>query len=298
MEQSTHNSKTTLIMLIVIILLLLSNVFFIYKFYTVRKEKVYVQVELKDTEVEKKQIEAQLQDMLAQYETLKTDNSKITAELEQEKNKIKELLEEIKNIKAANAYQINQYKKELNTLREIMRSYIRQIDSLNTRNKLLTEENRKVKTDYQKVVTEKEELNQKAKELEEKVDIASTLRAINIQSIGVNDRAKEVNKAKRVSKIRICFTLTENAIVKPGTRYVYIRIARPDNQILPNPEGEFFKFMGNDIMYSAKREVDYQNKDIDMCIYWTNDGSLVPGVYNVDIYCDGKQIGSDTFLLK
>jgi archaellum component FlaF (FlaF/FlaG flagellin family) len=59
-----------------------------------------------------------------------------------------------------------------------------------------------------------------------------------------------------------------------------------------------FTFMGNSILYSAKREIDYQNKDVDMCIYWTNNGSLTEGVYNVDIYCDGKQIGSDTFMLK
>jgi hypothetical protein len=285
-------------MLITVILLLLSNIFFIYKFYTVRKEKVYVQVELQDTEAEKIQIEEQLKDMLNQYNTLKTDNTKISAELEQEKEKIKELLEEIKNIKKANAYQINQYKKELQTLRDIMRSYIVQIDSLNTRNKILTEENRKVKSDYKKVITEKENLEQKTQELEQKVDIASTIRAINIVSVGVNDKAKEVSKAKRVSKIRVCFTLTENAIVKPGNRFVYIRIARPNKEILPNPDGELFSYMGNTILYSAKREIDYQNKDIDMCIYWTNDGSLTEGVYNVDIFCDGKQIGSDQFMLK
>lgn len=301
MKSETHNSpksKASLLMLITIILLLISNLFFIYKFYTMRKDKVYVQVELKNTENEKLQIEEQLKDMLDQYNTLKTDNAKISAELEQEKNKIKELLDEIKNIKSANAYQINQYKKELGTLREIMRSYIVQIDSLNTRNKLLTEENRKVKTDFQKVVTEKEDLNQKKQELEQKVDIASTMRAINIASIAVNDKAKEVSRAKRASKIRVCFTITENAIVKPGNRFVYIRIARPNKEILPNPEGDLFAFMENSIMYSAKREIDYQNKDVDMCIYWTNDGSLTEGVYNVDIFCDGKQIGSDTFMLK
>lgn len=297
-NSSSGKSKASLWMLITIVFLFLSNVFFIYKFYTVRKEKVYVQVELQDTEAEKAQIEEQLKDMLNQYNTLKTDNSKISAELEQEKEKIKELLEEIKNIKKANAYQINQYKKELQTLRDIMRSYIVQIDSLNTRNKLLTEENRKVKSDYKRVVTEKEDLEQKKQELEQKVDIASTLRAINITSVAVNDRAKEVNKAKRAVKIRVCFTLTENAIVKPGSRFVYIRIARPNKEILPNHEGDLFDFMGNKLMYSARREVDYQNKDIDMCIYWTNDGSLTEGVYNVDIYCDGKQIGSDQFLLK
>lgn len=301
MESETNHSpksKASLLMLITIILLVISNLFFIYKFYTMRKDKVYVQVELKNTENEKLQIEEQLKDMLYQYNTLKTDNAKISAELDQEKNKIKELLDEIKNIKSANAYQINQYKKELRTLREIMRSYIVQIDSLNTRNKLLTEENRKVKTDFQKVVTEKEDLYQKKQELEQKVEIASTLRAINIASIAVNDKAKEVSRAKRASKIRVCFTLTENAIVKPGNRFVYIRIARPNKEILPNPEGDFFTFMEDSILYSAKREIDYQNKDVDMCIYWSNDGSLTAGVYNVDIFCDGKQIGSDTFMLK
>ncbi|MCX7862482.1 MAG: hypothetical protein N2449_05750 [Bacteroidales bacterium] len=299
-NQSTNSkfSRTTFWMFITIILLLLSNIFFIYKFYTVRKEKVYVQVELQDTEAEKNQIEQQLQEMLNQYNTLKTDNTKISQELEKEKEKIKELLEEIKNIKKANAYQINQYKKELQTLREIMKSYIVQIDSLNTRNKLLTEENRKVKSDYKKVISEKEDLEQKKQELEQKVDIASTIRAINIVSVAVNDRAKEINKAKRASKLRVCFTLTENAIVKPGNRFVYIRIARPNKEILPNPEGDLFDFNGNKLMYSARREVDYQNKDIDMCIYWTNDGTLTEGVYNVDIFCDGKQIGSDQFLLK
>ncbi len=301
MESNTsfnNKSRYSLWMLITIILLLLSNIFFIYKFYTVRKEKIYVQVELQDTEAEKIQIEEQLKDMLNQYNTLKTDNAKISAELEQEKQKIKDLLEEIKNIKKVNAYQINQYKKELQTLREIMRSYIVQIDSLNTRNKILTEENRKVKSEYKKVITEKEELEQKKQELEQKVDIASTLRAININSVAVNDRGKEVSKAKRATKIRVCFTLTENAIVKPGNRFVYIRIARPNKEILPNPDGELFNFMGNQLLYSARREIDYQNKDLDVCIYWTNDGTLTEGVYNVDIFCDGKQIGSDEFMLK
>lgn len=297
-EQKPKRSKFSLLILLTIFLLLASNIFFIYKFYTMRKEKVYVQVELKDTENEKVQIENQLSDMLNQYNTLKTDNTKISSELDQEKQKIKDLLDEVKNIKSANVYQINQYKKELGTLRDIMRSYIVQIDSLNTRNKILTAENRKVKTDFQQVVTEKEELNQKTQELSQKVDIASTLRAVNIASVAVNDKAKEVTKAKRASKIKICFTITQNSIVNAGNRLIYIRIARPNKEILNNPEKELFDYMNDKIMYSAKREIDYENKDVDMCIYWTNDGSLDKGVYNVDIFGDGKLIGSDTFMLK
>lgn len=290
--------KFDLLYFIVILLLLISNVFFAYKFYNVRKEKVFVEVELKDTGAEKANLEKEYSDMLAQYNSLKTDNSQISGELEQEKTKIKEMLDEIKGLKNANSYQIGQYKKELGTLREIMRSYIVQIDSLNTRNKLLSEENKQVKTDFQKVKTEKETLQVKTDDLSQKVDVAMTLRAISISPTPVNEKAKEVTKAKKVKKIKVCFTLTENAIAKPGNRVVYLRIARPDKEILPNPDGAMFDFEGNQILFSAKREIDYENKDVEMCIYWANTGSLTEGVYTVDLFSEGKQIGTATFALK
>lgn len=264
-----------------------------------RKEKVFVEVELKDTNSEKESLEREYTDMLAQYDALQTDNKKISGELEQEKMKIKEMLEEIKGLKNANYYQISQYKKELGTLREIMRSYIVQIDSLNTRNKLLADENKQVKTDFQKVKTEKENLQVKAEDLTQKVDVASALRAINISPLPVNDKAKEVTKAKKVTKIKVCFTLTENAIAKSGNRFVYIRIARPDKEILPNSDGgAMFEFEDQQILYSARREIDYENKDVDMCIYWANNGQLTEGVYTVDIFSEGKHIGTATFALK
>ena len=296
--QSPTRKKSDLIYFIVILILLISNGFFAYKFYTMRKEKVFVEVELKDTNNEKESLEREYTDMLAQYEALQTDNKQISGELEQEKMKIKEMLDEIKKLKNANYYQINQYKKELGTLREIMRSYIVQIDSLNTRNKLLAEENKQVKTDYQKVKNEKDVLTQKTEDLSQKVDVASALRAININPLPVNEKGKEQTKARKVTKIKVCFTLTENAIAKNGTRLVYLRIARPDKEILPNAENDMFSYEGEQILYSARREIDYQNKDVDMCIFWANNGDLPEGVYTVDIFSEGKHIGTATFALK
>jgi len=295
---SSSKKKSDLIYFVVIIVLLISNIFFAYKFYTMRKEKVFVEVELKDTNTEKASLEKEYTDMLAQYEALQTDNKQISGELDQEKMKIKEMLDEIKNLKNANYYQISQYKKELGTLRDIMRNYIVQIDSLNTRNKILAEENKQVKTDYQKVKNEKDVLTQKTEDLSQKVNVASTLRAININPLPVNEKGKEMTKAKRVVKIKVCFTLTENAIAKNGTRIVYLRIARPDKEILPNSANDMFEFEGNQILYSARREIDYQNKDVDMCVYWTNNGDLPEGVYTVDLFSEGKIIGTTTFALK
>ena len=290
--------KSDLLYFIVIIVLLLTNIFFAYKFFTMRKDKVYVEVELKEKSDEKEKVQAELETLLADYNTLQTDNKQINAELEGEKEKIKQMLEEIKNIKSANYYQIAEYKKELNTLREIMRSYIVQIDSLNTRNLLLAEENKQVKKDYHDIKTEKDQLEQKAETLTTKVGMAETLRAMNIITMGINEKGKEITKAKRTEKIKVCFTLAENTVAPPGNRIVYLRIARPDKIILVNPENAFFTFAGEDIMYSARRELDYQNQDIDMCIYWNNDGTLIAGVYTVDMYCDGRKIGTATFALK
>jgi len=179
-----------------------------------------------------------------------------------------------------------------------MRSYIVQIDSLNTRNKLLVDENKQVKTDFQNVKIEKDVLQQKTDDLSQKVDIASALRAINIVPLPINNKAKEVTKAKKVNKIKVCFTLTENAIAKPGNRIIYMRIARPDKEILPNPDSEMFDFEEKQILYSARREIDYENKDVDMCIYWANTDKLTEGVYTVDLFSEGKLIGTATFALK
>jgi uncharacterized protein (DUF3084 family) len=297
-EKTSGRKKTDLVYFIVIAILLISNIYFAFKFYTMRKEKVIVEVELNDTNREKASLEKEYTEMLKQYESLQTDNKQINDELEQEKTKIKDMLVEIRQLKNTNSYQINQYKKELGTLREIMRSYIVQIDSLNTRNKLLAAENKQVKTDFQKVKSEKEILAQKTEDLNQKVDVASALRAINITSLPVNDKGKEMTRAKRVTKIKVCFTLTENAIAKAGNRWVYLRIAKPDKEILPNPESEMFPFEGNTILYSAKREIDYENKDVDMCIYWTNNSDLPQGVYTIDIFSEGKHIGTSTFALK
>jgi len=83
-----------------------------------------------------------------------------------------------------------------------------------------------------------------------------------------------------------------------GYKTVYLRIQRPDSIILSGPEAVVFPVDETKLVCSAKREVEYLNKDLDMCIYWNNDGSLIPGKYNVYLYLEGYQIGQSSFLLK
>ena len=63
-----------------------------------------------------------------------------------EQAKVQRLQEELRTVKATNTKEISRLKKELQTLRKIMRNYVIQIDSLNRANERLTvEKNEAVK---------------------------------------------------------------------------------------------------------------------------------------------------------
>ena len=281
--------------LLILLIVILSSVlgYLIYennKLYKIYEESLQDKAELERI---KNNLENELRNIYVQYDSLKTENDTINTLLAAEQQKIEQLLK----INANDRYKIHLYEKELETIRQVLRSYVVQIDSLNQANLVLRTENVEVRQQLRKVQKESEVLAKEKDELTEKVEIASVLSAKNITITGLNDKGKERAKLKGIDKLRVCFTLRENPILQPGEKIIYIRIARPDEVILTSGLN-FFEFEGEQIVYTASREVDYQNVDIDLCIFWTNDGQLIEGTYNVNIFADGYNIGSNTFILK
>jgi uncharacterized coiled-coil DUF342 family protein len=228
-----------------------------------------------------------------QYDTLKTNNDSMNIEIGVQQDKIKRLL----SVQVSNAQKIRLYKKELSTLRSVMKSYIIQIDSLNTRNVELTAENKNVRTQLKEIEDENTELSKIKEELNSQVEMASVLQAKNILAIPLNSKGKEKKKINKIDKIRVCFTLRENPIASAGEKEVFLRIIRPDEIVVTSSVENLFEFIDKHLVYSAKRIVDYMNQDIDMCIYWNNDGQLIPGNYVGELYLDGSLIGNTSFVL-
>ncbi len=129
--------------------------------------------------------------MLDQYDNLQTTNDTLNNQLYSERQKIEKLIKDIKNVKAYNSQQISEYKKEVETLRKIMRSYIVQIDSLYTQNNELIAENKQVKYEYSMVIDENENLASKNDSLAGTVEKAQVLKALNISIAGLNVRGKK-----------------------------------------------------------------------------------------------------------
>ncbi len=213
-----------------------------------------------------------------------------------------------KEIKHLLNYKWDYYKvkKKLTRLQVVAQGYVREMDSIVSVNQALTQENFEIKEKIKKANLNYRNLEKEKGALEEKVDEASVLHAYNLSAIPmhVKGSGKEVptDKIKRVKRITVCFTVGKNTIVEPGKRTVYLRIARPDKEILMKGRGNKYTFelLGKTLQYSQNKNFDYQNESIDMCLKYNirNTQDLQPGVYHADLFIGDKNIGHTTFTLK
>ena len=97
--------------------------------------------------LDKKEMENEYAQFAVQYDELKRSirNDSLLVRLTEEENKTKSLLEELKRTKSNDAREISRLKKELATVRAVLRNYIIQVDSLNRLNESLKNENEKVR---------------------------------------------------------------------------------------------------------------------------------------------------------
>jgi len=244
--------------------------------------------------VEKDSLEGELRNIYFRYDTLETNSLELQVEMEQQKEKIEKLI----SIQAEDAYKIRMYRKEMETLRTVLRSYIVQIDSLNMQNQELLAENKQLRNTELRLSTEKKQLEEDKTQLEEIKDLATTLQASQIDMLMLNKRDKESDRIRTAVKVRVDFVLRTNTVASAGEKRIFLRIIRPDQVVLGSPELEMIDYMEEQIPASASRLINYENEDLPVSIFWTNDGEIVPGEHSVELYSEGKIIGSASFVLK
>lgn len=244
--------------------------------------------------IERDSLEGELRGIYFQYDSLETDNLEIQIEMQQQQQKIDKLI----SIQADDAYKIKMYKREMETIRSVLRSYIVQIDSLNMQNQELLAANKQLRNRERRLTTEKEQLEKDKTQLEEIKDLATTLQTSDINLVMLNKRDKETSRIRTVVKVRIDFTLRANKVTTPGEKNIYLRILRPDQVLLGSPEMDMLEYNGEQIPASASRIITYENEDLPVSIFWTNDGEIVPGEHIVELYEEGKIIGASSFVLK
>ena len=244
--------------------------------------------------MERDSLEGELRNIYFRYDTLETNNIEMQRKMMEQQEKIDRLIA----IQADDAYKIRMYRKEMETLRSVLRSYIVQIDSLNMKNQELMAMNKQLRNTERRLSTEKEQLQKDKTELEEIRDMATTLQASEIDLVLLNRRDNNTRRVRNTEKVRVDFMLRANQVAETGDRTIYLRLIRPDEVMLGSPEMEMFEYQEEQLPASASRVVNYENQDLPVSIFWTNNGEIVPGETRVELYSDGKLIGSSSFVLK
>lgn len=250
--------------------------------------------------LEKEDLENEYTAFANQYDELqfKVSNDSLAELLDQEKVKVQRLLEELRTVKTSNATEIRRLKKELATLRKVMVSYINQIDSLNRltahQKEVIAEVTQKYNVASQKISN----LSEEKENLNKKVTLAAQLDATNISILARNKRNKTANRVKDVVKFQIDFTITKNITANPGERTIYVRILKPDNDVLTKSSSNTFSYENRQLSYSIKKYIEYNGEEQHVTVYWNVEEFLYAGTYRLDIFADGSLIGSSKYTIE
>ena len=296
-EENKKSGKTGLIIAIVAIVLLAGAVAYLFKDGKDKGREIEEMTQL--FEIEKEEMENEYSGFAVQYDEMQRhiSNDSLIRQLDREKQRTQQLLEELRQTKATNAAEITRLKKELATVRQVMRTYVIQIDSLDQINKQLAKENTRVRQQYQEQTKVVEKLTVEKEKAEEKVALASQLDAAAITVTPHNKRGKEEHKVKNVTQFMVNFTIVKNITVQTGEKTVYLRITKPDGAPLVKDASNTFQYENVALEYSAKKYIEYTGEQQEVTMYWDVEEYLSAGTYTAYLFVDGVMIGEQSVTL-
>ena len=281
----------------IIILSVISVIFLItggYLWIALRNSEAY-NVEIQELmALEKEEMLNDLTSAQIQYDELmvRINNDSLRIKLEREQVRTQQLLEELEHIKSTSATEITRLKKELRTVRAVLKNYVIQIDSLNRENETLKKENASVRNKYKEASKKISNLAEEKQALSEKVTLASQLDATNVNITLLRKNGKATKNIKQAKQIEITFTITKNITAESGEKIAYVRIMQPDQEVLTKSSSDTFVYENRNIGYSMSRRFEYTGESHEMTLYWNIEETLKEGEYNAYIFVDGNMIGS------
>ena len=248
--------------------------------------------------IDKEELTAQMIELQNDYASLSSDYDTINSQLDSSREEVSQLIDRIKRTEATNRSKMREYEKELGTLRTIMRSYIVQIDSLNTLNQKLKADAAAARREVAESRKREEALSKTVESLTGQVAAGSVIKARGIRIEAYNSSDKVTDRSSRVVRLLTSLSLVENDLAPTGPVRVYIRVKGPDGVLLTNSTQRTFEVDGEPMICSASREVDYQGKEVDLSIYLNDIPEYVKGIYTVEAYTEQTLLGSAELMLR
>lgn len=244
-------------------------------------------------EVSRREMENEYAQFAAQYDEMKKGvrDDSLLQRLNIEQHRADSLLKELRNLKNSSAAEILRLKRELETVRAVLRDYVRQVDSLQRINAELMGERDSARAEVERTKKVNTTILEQNEQLTEQVNIAAQLNATGITLHPLKKNGKQAKRSKDIERFSVSFTIARNVTAEAGNRMVYVRLMKPNGTIVGAGSGTFH-YQDRDIEYSAARSVEYNGEETQVVIYVPADKeTLLAGNYSVHIFADGQMIG-------
>lgn len=309
-KEESKNRGAIIILVVIIALLAALSGYMFFQVSELKKEAESLRTVKVKAEEDTDEYRAQLQLLTAKYDSLMQVHEGLRSELEIERNKVVKLLSEYEALKSSSGTgQVGSTASMRQRLEELQQRYDDNegvILELKTKNQELTTENFRATKTVEEAKVQNDKLNTENSKLNKTVEIAKRLKTYEVYADAVRvsgggSKEKQTDKAKKADRLRVCFTVLDNQLADKQEKLVYAVIKDSDGKVFT--EGDKSKLTllnGDEISYSVKKEIFYDNKVMQLCLNWEvkQTEELKAGQYLVEIYSDGVQIGKTDFTLK
>ena len=292
-------TKTNKILLITVLVLLVGAIgALVYLNYHQRNE---MQELVEIIEIEKEELQEEYENLAIEfdgYSQMDIQNDSLQDLLFREQQRVQDLLEELRITKVTNARRISELKKELATVRTVLKDYIRQVDSLNATNARLTEENIIVRAENEQVKTKNTQLTNLNTQLTETVTRAAMLELTDCTCTMLNKNDRKTRMVSQVTKLQFDYTIAKNITCERGLKDLYVRVITPNGVLMNEAENKRFPFESDSIAYSITQQFEYSGEQYMGTVYLPITEEVEKGFYTIDFFCEGNLIGSFPFQLR
>jgi len=294
MTEKKSSKRNWLILFIIISVLLAIGLAIIIGRYNKSQENLQTEIEAKNFLIsEKNDLLGRLNAMQLTYDSLRREHQGLDSLFTSKISEIEILKSQIKKERIVSS----NYKNDVKELEVEKNDLMARIAALEVKTDSLTTANLEIQT----ALDSSMDINLT---LSNKIKTNAVFRVYKVEATAyqVKKNKKEIVtiKAKRVSKVNTCFTVGQNSLLEKGDRTVRVRIEGPDGKVLnSDAHSDPFVYNGNNIGYSAKEELYYDNQAMDQCITWNaNTLELEKGTYYVQVYINNTQVGITSFTLE
>jgi len=143
------------------------------------------------------------------------------------------------------------------------------------------------------------------KDLENQLAYASILKAEGFVVSALKDNGKEFTadeyKSKKISQMKIAFTIADNKAAKKGNKDFFIAIIPPSGNTFSDPTnggGELTTANGETKTYTFKQNITFTNSNEKVSFLIPKGFNYIPGSYKVQVFAEGHDIGQGKFSVK